>query len=150
MANVHGQIIEYDGASGVVESTSTVYLKQPDLVTRDATSGEELSREARPNLPVTQVHVKYEDGSTADLTECIDTWTVLGSVVIFPEIKDPANPPEGAHGELAEQREATDAALADVPGAVAKVKADLEAAAASTVAERAVEVVEDGELSVVE
>ena len=148
MAQLHGHIIEHDGQLGIVQSVGSARIKQPDLVTRDADTGEELERAERPLLDVQQVHVRYEDGSEGTLTEHLDQWTVLGSVAVFPDIKDPANPPPGAFGELPEQQAAT--AAVDVAAYAAELRAAAPLAEARAAAERHVEVVDDGALTLVE
>lgn len=158
---LHGQVvavdIEYDpetrepiagsGTIGVVRSTGSATLNQPDVVLRDAATGAEVDRTPRPQLEVQTVEVEWEDGSTSTLTECIDTWTVLGSVQAFPEIKDPSSPPPGAFGELPEQEAFT--AAVDVSSYVADLRAAAPLAAASRDAERTLVLEDDGELSIV-
>lgn len=143
----HGHIIEHDGVLGIVESVGSAVVAHPDRVTVDAASGEEVSREARPNLDVQEVHVVYEDGTTGTLTELADTWTVLGSVVVFPPVGDPARPAPGSLGELPEQRAEVEAAVSDVANYCAQVRAAAPLAAARAAVDRVVTVVDDGVLS---
>src|SRR6516225_3298217 len=94
MAQTVGTLVTQDGEKiGIVESVGSAQVTQPDLVTTDAATGEEISRESQSPLDVQTVNVKWEDGSSSTLTEVVDSWSSLGSVVIFPS---PAEDPNGS------------------------------------------------------
>lgn len=139
MAQLHGHLIEHEGKLGLVRDVTEARLVQPDRVARDVISGEEVGRESRPDLDVAQVHVLYEGGDTATLTEHLDQWTVLGSVVVFPP---------GSSGELAEQQAVTN----EIADRFDEYAVELRAAAplAAREAVVAVEFVDDGPLTLAE
>lgn len=149
MGQLHGQIVtDNDERVGVVQSVGSAVLNQPDVVLRDAATGVEVDRTPRPQLPVETINVKWEDGTTSTLTECIDAWTVLGSISAFPEIKDVSAPPAGALGELPEQLAVTEAV--DVVAYAEKLRAAAPIAAATRASERALVLEDDGVLSIAE
>jgi len=147
MAQLHGQVVTNGDHSGIVQSVTTVKVAQPDRVTRDVDTGEEVNRELRKPIEAQRITVKWENDTESTLTEHLDQWTVLGSLTVFPEIKDPANPPPGAFGELPEQQAAT--AAVDVAAYAQELRAAAPLAEGRG-AERNLEVVDDGELAVVE
>lgn len=164
MGQLHGQIVatglEHDaetgsptpgiGKVGIVESTGTATLSQPDRVTRDVDTGAEVARLPQPNLSVQQVNVAWEDGTRSTLTEHLDQWVVLGSVAAFPKIDNPAAPPAGAFGELADQQAATQNVVQQIGTYASELRAAGPLADARVEAARNVEVVDDGGLTLVE
>lgn len=142
-----GQLITDDGQRvGKVTTTGSAVLNQPDVVLRDATTGEEVDRTPRPRLTVQTVEVQWADGSVSTLTEHIDSWVSLGSIAAFPKIEADQPPPAGAFGELAEQQAVTDAL--DVGAYAAELRAAGPLAEARALAERELVVEDDGALTV--
>jgi hypothetical protein len=144
---LHGQIVAIGDVLGIVKSTGTATLHQPDRVRKDPATGEIVERTARPDLEVQTATVAWENGTESTLTEHLHSWDVLGSVQAFPDPKSVDNPPPGAGGELEDQQAATDAAVADV----AAYAAELRAAAPLVVSqetERVLVDADDGELTV--
>jgi hypothetical protein len=141
MAQTVGSLVTQDGEKGgIVASVGSAQVTQPDKVTHDSATGEELSREPQPPLDVQTVHVKWEDGTESDLTEHIDQWSTLGSVVIFPS---PAEDPVGAVEGDDQAKAKVNAALGDVAGTFAEVRAAAPIYAQAVEDARQTEVVDD-------
>lgn len=109
-----GHVITRDGETGgVVEQVGSAQVAQPDLLTVDSGTGTEIGRTPQAPLTVQSVQVRWEDGTTSELVEVVDAWSVIGNVVDFPR---------GADGPSADEQTKIDAALADVAGFMAEVR----------------------------
>lgn len=148
MGQLHGHIIAINGKVGIVTAVKDVKLNQPDVVLRDANTGEEVDRTPLPQLDVQQVHVFLDDGTEHDFTEHVHPWIVLGSVQGYPEIKDADNPPSGAFGELQEQQDVTDAFAGRVAAFSQELRDAAPLAEARRESERNLEIVSDGEYTI--
>ena len=149
MAQVPGNIVSDDGTRlGKVVSVTTVKVNQPDRVTIDTATGAEISRVKQDQLDAAQLTVEWEDGTTGTLTELLDSFVNVGSIVAFPKIDNAAAPPAGAFGELPEQQTQIDST--DIKTFAEEVRAAAPLADALAESERTVEVVEDGSLSLAE
>jgi hypothetical protein len=130
-----GQLITDDGERiGLVRSVVPATVPQSDLLVKDRNTGEVVERISRPALSVETVRGSWEDGSDFELTQTVDPYINLGSVV------------ELSKGEtsLSDEAAAAVSAVAARFGDYAnEVRAAAPLAAASKEAERTLDVVED-------